>query len=399
MFHEVRTPAGTCAGSDQSECTTTAVLQSVADYIAAPATSVCVLTMHEALTGTPCGTIVPPANSAPTVASAIPDQNASEGVAFSYAFPANTFADANNDALTYSATLTASTSLPAWLSFNPATRTFSGTPTNAAVGTHSIEVRAADPSNASVTDTFLITVGNSNAAPVISAATFSIPENSANGTIVGTSTASDSDAGDALTYTILSGNTNNAFVLNAETGVITVAHASALDFETNPAFSLVIKVTDLSALSAQATTTILLTDVDETTPAPTPDPAPAPAPASGGGGSGGGGGVVLGLIGQITVNAITGTPAAIAPIGGVVLGTSTSALLFTKPLYWGVRGEEVTELHKKLIAAGFLKIPAPTGYFGPLTFAAVKLYQQAHSIEMVGVVGPITRASLNSSAQ
>ena len=50
------------------------------------------------------------------------------GVAFSYAFPANTFSDADSDTLTYTATQSDDSALPSWLTFTASTRTFSGTP-------------------------------------------------------------------------------------------------------------------------------------------------------------------------------------------------------------------------------------------------------------------------------
>lgn len=59
----------------------------------------------------------------------IPNQVARQGVAFSYTFPENTFQPFAG--LTYRAfknRLLREENLPAWLSFNPATRTFSGTP-------------------------------------------------------------------------------------------------------------------------------------------------------------------------------------------------------------------------------------------------------------------------------
>ena len=67
-------------------------------------------------------------NNAPTVANAIPNQTATVNNTFSYTFPANTFADSDNDPLSYDAVQTNGTTLPSWLSFNAATRTFSGTP-------------------------------------------------------------------------------------------------------------------------------------------------------------------------------------------------------------------------------------------------------------------------------
>ena len=74
-------------------------------------------------------------NTAPTVATAILDQTATAGTAFSYQVPAATFTDADSDTLTYTATLADNSALPSWLSFSAATRTFSGTPT--AAGTRS----------------------------------------------------------------------------------------------------------------------------------------------------------------------------------------------------------------------------------------------------------------------
>ena len=96
-------------------------------------------------------------NNPPTVATAIPDQSATAGTAFSYAFPANTFSDADTgDTLTYTATKADDTALPTWLAFAAGTRTFSGTPTDA--GMVALKVTASDGNGGSVSDTFDITV-------------------------------------------------------------------------------------------------------------------------------------------------------------------------------------------------------------------------------------------------
>ena len=102
---------------------------------------------------------------------------------------------------------------------------------------------------------------STNKAPTIEAATFSLAENSPIGTVVGTIEASDAD-GDTLSYTILSGNTGQAFGLDAITGVLSVVDSSALDYEITPVFSLLVKASD-GALSDSATFTINLTDVEE----------------------------------------------------------------------------------------------------------------------------------------
>ena len=98
-------------------------------------------------------------NNPPTVANAIPDQSATAGTAFSYAFPDTTFSDADTgDTLTYTATKTDATALPTWLAFAADTRTFSGTPQAADAGTVAVKVTASDGKGGSVSDTFDITV-------------------------------------------------------------------------------------------------------------------------------------------------------------------------------------------------------------------------------------------------
>ena len=106
-------------------------------------------------------------NSIPTVANAIPNQTATVGTAFSYAFPENTFNDADSgDTLTYTATKGDGTALPSWLTFTALTRTFSGTPAAGDAGKVSIKVTAEDTNGGTVSDTFDITV----AKPVVSIA-------------------------------------------------------------------------------------------------------------------------------------------------------------------------------------------------------------------------------------
>ena len=98
------------------------------------------------------------ANAAPTVANAIPDQSATPGTAFSFAFAANAFADADNDGLTYAAAQADGTALPSWLTFTAGTRAFSGTPAAADSGTVTVRVTASDGNGGSVSDDFTITV-------------------------------------------------------------------------------------------------------------------------------------------------------------------------------------------------------------------------------------------------
>ena len=80
--------------------------------------------------------------------------------------------------------------------------------------------------------------------------------------------------------------------------------------------------------------------------------------------------------------------AALAAVGGTATASATT---FSKDLTVGSSGADVTALQNALAVS-----PA-TGYFGSITKAAVVAYQKAHGISATGYVGPLTRASLNSS--
>jgi Ca2+-binding RTX toxin-like protein len=109
---------------------------------------------------------VNPVNDPPAVVNPIPDQLATTGRTFSFQLPAGTFADVDSgNNLSYNAALSDSNSLPAWLSFDATTGTFTGTPTNSDAGILPIAVRATDSLGAAADDTFNLSVRNPNAAP------------------------------------------------------------------------------------------------------------------------------------------------------------------------------------------------------------------------------------------
>ncbi|MDE0472215.1 MAG: cadherin repeat domain-containing protein, partial [Ekhidna sp.] len=98
-----------------------------------------------------------------------------------------------------------------------------------------------------------------NTAPTIADQTFSIAEDAAVDAEVGTVTASDADD-DELTFSVTSGNTSDAFVVNESSGLLTVA--KALDFETDSTYTLKVSVSDGTDSNA-ADITINVTDVEE----------------------------------------------------------------------------------------------------------------------------------------
>ena len=143
-------------------------------------------------------------NDAPTVANAIANQSVAEDSALSFQFNANIFADVDvGDTITYTATLSDGTALPTWMTFTAATRTFTGTPLNADVGTIAVKVTATDVANLAVSDTFNLTVTNTNDAPTVANAI--ADQAAAQGTALSfqfnTNVFADADVGDTITYT------------------------------------------------------------------------------------------------------------------------------------------------------------------------------------------------------
>ena len=98
----------------------------------------------------------------------VADQTVAEDTSWSFQVPAGAFTDVDNASLTYKATLASGAALPSWLSFDAATRTFSGTPPQNFNGSIDLKVTASDGS-LSASDTFTLTVTPVNDAPVVAA--------------------------------------------------------------------------------------------------------------------------------------------------------------------------------------------------------------------------------------
>lgn len=79
---------------------------------------------------------------------------------------------------------------------------------------------------------------------------------------------------------------------------------------------------------------------------------------------------------------------------GGIENEEQSVATYILELSQGQRGEAVRVLQEKLSELGYFSGGA-TGYFGPVTKAAVVAFQKANGIDPIGIVGPKTRAALD----
>jgi len=131
----------------------------------------------------------------------VADQATAEDGAWRFTVPAFTSVEPA-ETLVYTVARGDGTALPSWLTFDPATRVFTGTPQNGDVGTFALQVTATDSTGAGASSTFALSIANVNDAPAV---TLTIADQSANedaswAFAVPESTFTDVDVGDTLTY-------------------------------------------------------------------------------------------------------------------------------------------------------------------------------------------------------
>ncbi|WP_205313735.1 beta strand repeat-containing protein, partial [Rheinheimera maricola] len=132
-------------------------------------------------------------NDAPVISGA-PATTVAQDAAYNFTPAAS---DADNDSLTFSIT-----NKPSWVSFDTATGSMTGTPSNADVGTTAaIVISVSDGEFSAALPAFNLTVTNVNDAPVISGTpATAVLKDTAYSFVP---TASDVDAGDTLTFSIV----------------------------------------------------------------------------------------------------------------------------------------------------------------------------------------------------
>ncbi len=191
--------------------------------------------------------------------------------------------------------------LPPGLSFDPITRTISGTASQTGTWTVTYKAHDADTSTGDA-DAAIITFNAwvaqretplppTHSAPTFSdgaTASFSIAENHDSGAAVGTVTASD-DEEDSLTYSLADGGDNDSFAIDGE-GSITVASGITLDYETQTSYTVTARVTDgedadgnqetTATIDDTISVTITVINVEEPPGAPTSVTVVGPTPGS-----------------------------------------------------------------------------------------------------------------------
>jgi len=192
-------------------------------------------------------------NDAPVLANSISDQSATEGRAFRFTLPNNTFSDIDTGD-----TLTLSTSkLPKWLKFDAKTGVFSGTPLDADSATSiTVRVTGTDKAKAKAFDDFVISIAGENVAPSAKtltkiatategkAFTYSLPKG----------TFTDGDRNDTLTYSAIS--KPDWINIDSATGKLTGTPGYTVADSASTTITFV--ATDRSGLAASTTLTVTL---------------------------------------------------------------------------------------------------------------------------------------------
>jgi VCBS repeat-containing protein len=200
-------------------------------------------------------------NDAPTVSTAIADATTAEDAAYSYDASAH-FADIDaGDGATYTATLANDSALPSWLTITSA-GVLSGTPLNADVDSIDVKVTRTDTDGLSVSDTYSLTITNTNDAPTVSTA------------IADATTAEDAaylydasvnftdvDAGDGATYTATLANDSilPSWLTITDEGVLSGTPVNA-DVDS---IDVKVTLTDTDGLSVSDTYTLTIANTND----------------------------------------------------------------------------------------------------------------------------------------
>ncbi|MGI9283704.1 MAG: tandem-95 repeat protein, partial [Endozoicomonas sp.] len=185
------------------------------------------------------------------------DQAINEELSFTYTLAADAFVDVDaGDVLSLTASLANGDPLPAWLSFDDQSRTFSGTPDDSDIGDIVVRVTASDGQSSHSAD-FSLSVAAINDTPdSVSLDSTTVSENSA-GAVVGAISTSDNDAGDSHTYTL----SDNRF--EVVDGQLKLKDGISLNHESESTVNLTVTSTDTSGASVDEAFTLNIVDAND----------------------------------------------------------------------------------------------------------------------------------------
>ena len=134
---------------------------------------------------------------------------------------------------------------------------------------HTLAITVSDGDNTSLLENVMININdlNDNTPFITANQSFRIDEDSANNTSIGTVMATDGDAGTTFSsWTITSGNDLGIFQIDPNSGEITIADNTDLDFEMNQSNTLAITVSDGDNVSQSGNVMISINDLNDNTP-------------------------------------------------------------------------------------------------------------------------------------
>lgn len=121
----------------------------------------------------------------------------------------------------------------------------------------------ADDGITTTAETFAVTVTTTNDAPIgAQLSNTDVDENSANGTVIGNVSAIDLDDGDSHQFALVD-DANSRFTIDQNSGVLTVADSSQLNFEQATSHQITVRVTDAAGANHDETFTISVADLNE----------------------------------------------------------------------------------------------------------------------------------------
>src|SRR5262249_42820720 len=132
---------------------------------------------------------------------------------------------------------------------------------------HTITVQASDPSGAFTTQNFTIRSAEGGAAQEsdANAAANTVSEGASNGDLMGITASSTDVHGGTVTFS-LANDAGGRFAINPTTGVVTVANASLLDYESATSHTITVQASDPSGAFTTQNFTIAVTDVAPSQP-------------------------------------------------------------------------------------------------------------------------------------